>query len=307
MKKSAGIILFFIDGIGIGESNPQINPFYAANCDSICNLLNNSRLFKLDANLGVKGLPQSATGQTAIFTGKNGSMAVGRHINGQPTPTLVDIINKGNLFTELAGKGISVTNSNVYRNEYLKLMNDPSNKRYKPSVTSVMTMSAGLPFRNVEEYDAGLGIYHDITGNVLVEHGYAAYTISPSEAAVRLFNVSRQFGFTLFEHFMSDVIGHNKDLVKSIEEVQLLDSFIGYLVQLLDVQKDLLVIVSDHGNLEDASVKVHTKNKVPFILYGLKDIVDVSVNEYTESHGQISDLTHIMPLLLSIASKTFNV
>jgi phosphopentomutase len=50
-----------------------------------------------------------------------------------------------------------------------------------------------------------------------------------------------------------------------------LEKFDGFLVGILegiDSGNTLLIITSDHGNLEDISIKTHTRNPVPLILYG---------------------------------------
>ena len=48
----------------------------------------------IDAALGIEGLPQSATGQTALFTGVNAPQLVGMHISAFPTQDLRDTIAK---------------------------------------------------------------------------------------------------------------------------------------------------------------------------------------------------------------------
>ncbi len=288
------IIFLFIDGFGIGQDDKSKNPVIAANTPNIDYMFGRYEVVKTDASLGIPGLPQSATGQTAIFTGINASKVLGRHLSGQPTITLKKIIYKNNLFAELLKRGLKVTNSNVYREEYLRNMLDPRDRRNRPSVTSVMTRSNGIEFRRVKDYNNGKGIYHDITGKILSQSGYDVKIISPEEAAVRLYDISRDYDFTLFEHFMTDIIGHRTDMGAAIEEIELLDAFLGALIKLLDPENDLLFITSDHGNIEDISVKTHTFNKVPTILIG-------KVPEGVL--GSISSLLDITPSVLKIFDK----
>ena len=263
------MIFVFIDGFGLGEHDKDKNPIYAANTPNLRYILENFNVIPTDATLGVPGLPQSATGQTAIFTGENASKVLGRHLNGQPTTTLKKLIIKNNMFKELASMGVSVTNSNAYRDEYLSKMLDTKDRRHRPSVTSVMTMSSGIEFRTIDRcYKMGKGVYHDITGNILIESGYDVDLITPEEAAERLYNISREYDFTLYEHFMTDIIGHKMDMDLAVREIELLDAFFGGLLKLLDLNEDILFITSDHGNIEDTSVKTHTYNKVPTIIEG---------------------------------------
>ncbi len=262
------ILFIFIDGFGIGDDDPSKNPVYAACTPGLDRLFSEGMVIPTDPLLGVPGLPQSATGQTTIFTGINAPKAVGRHVNAQPTRELREIIEQDNLFKMLIRDGYRVMNANAYRQEYLELMNDIRQKRYKPSVTSVMTMSAGLPFIKAEDYNLGKGIYHDITGQVIADHGYDIRIITPKEAADRYYSAAIEHDFTLFEFFLTDLVGHKRDMALGVKTIELMDDFLAALIGLIDPNKDLLLIASDHGNIEDLSVKTHTKNLVPTILYG---------------------------------------
>ncbi len=285
------MLFVFIDGFGIGENDADRNPLYAARTPALDRLFTEGLVLITDPLLDVPGLPQSATGQTAIFTGVNASRAVGRHVNAQPTKPLRDIIEQDNLFKMLLNKGFRVANANVYRQEYLDRMHDPSDKRYKPSVTSVMTMSAGMDFRRIEEYNEGKGIYHDITGQIIVDSGYDSYTVTPEEAASRYYSIAQEYDFTLFEHFLTDLVGHKMDMQLAIRTIETLDAFLDALIRLLKPEEDLLFITSDHGNIEDITVKTHTKNPVPTILYGkLPDNVKVEIRSLTDITPAVMEL-----------------
>jgi len=109
------LLFFFIDGIGLGENNPASNPFAKAKMPIITSLLGGRHLVKnsapyhnirasllaIDACLGVNGVPQSATGQAALLTGKNIPQAVGYHFGPWPNQIVVDRLEQGNLFPVL--------------------------------------------------------------------------------------------------------------------------------------------------------------------------------------------------------------
>ncbi len=86
------LLFLFLDGVGLGEDDPATNPFASTPMPHLTELLGGHRLVSdgfqdgdgklltdnarasllaMDACLGVEGLPQSATGQAALFTGKN--------------------------------------------------------------------------------------------------------------------------------------------------------------------------------------------------------------------------------------------
>ena len=88
LKKS--ILFFFVDGFGLtndNENNPisnfkimnnlDSNMFYTTNNDKKDYIKKGENwiLKPIDACLGVDGLPQSATGQSSIFTGENTAKA----------------------------------------------------------------------------------------------------------------------------------------------------------------------------------------------------------------------------------------
>lgn len=285
------MIFIFIDGLGLGENDENKNPLIRANTPYLDYIFKNFTVIPTDPCLGIPGLPQSATGQTAIFTGVNASSVLGRHLSGQPTLTLKKIILKNNLFKELIRRGLKVTNSNVYRQEYLDKMLDPKDRRTRPSVTSVMCLSCSRNFRTIDDYKQGNGVYHDIVGQILIDSGYEVDLINPEEAARRLYSISRNYDFTLYEHFITDIIGHTTDMEKAVSAIERLDSFLGGLIKLVDLKKDMIFITSDHGNIEDISVKTHTFNKVPTIIMG---------DALGEIRLKIESLLDITPAILKI-------
>lgn len=84
------VFLLFIDGVGLGECEDW-NPWYreptphlekrlggtSLTREAVGRHSKNCLLLSTDAKLGVEGLPQSATGQATIFTGRNAPKAMG--------------------------------------------------------------------------------------------------------------------------------------------------------------------------------------------------------------------------------------
>ncbi len=256
------MIMIFIDGLGIGQNSPS-NPFIKANLPCWNYLVKTYGFFPADACLGVPGLPQSATGQTAIYTGENAPAVLGRHYSTRPTETLAEMIRRKNIFTALMERGFRVTFANVYTKEYLERMQEKPRGLFKPSATTLMNLSAKLPFRLLEVYSKGLGVYHDITGEGLRERGYDVMLLEPAKAAENLYGISREYDFTLFEFFISDLAGHSMDMEQAVQVLERLDRFLEKLLTLMNLENEVLVIASDHGNIEDLSVSTHTTNPVP--------------------------------------------
>ena len=67
------------------------------------------------------------------------------------------------------------------------------------------------------------------------------------------------------------------------------DEFIGGVLDTFDTAEMLLVLFSDHGNLEDMSTKSHTRNPVPLVAFG---------REHSRLTARVRKLTDIVPALL---------
>lgn len=281
------LILFFIDGFGIGEKDPEKNPIEAANSPNIHFLMEREIMIPTDASLDVEGIPQSATGQTALLTGINASKILGHHLNGYPSPTLRKILLEHSVFKKLKDLGFTVTNANMYNKKYLDSLD--KTKLTMASCSTVATIAASIPFRTVENMLNHNAVYQDITNHILIDMGYDVPIREPEEAAEILLKISRSYDFTFFEYFQTDITGHKKDFNKAVEIIELLDKFIGRLAKNLNREDTLLMITSDHGNIEDMSVNTHTKNKVPTFLIG---------NRAYEIAGKIKTILDITPAII---------
>lgn len=262
------IIFLFIDGFGIGEPDPDKNPFFRAKTPALDILMKGYGYFSADATLGVEGLPQSATGQATIYTGVNAPRELGRHWPARPTSMLADMVMRDNLFIRLKNRGYSVTFANVYTKEYMERMRENPRGIFKPSVTTLLCLSAGVRFRLIEDYLNGTGVFHDITGRMLRERGYDVPERTPEEAGESLYRISRDSDFTLFEFFVSDIAGHAADMEKAVSELELFDSMLAVLLSRVDLGSEMIWVASDHGNIEDLTVTTHTRNPVPVIAAG---------------------------------------
>ena len=261
MSNSLKILFVFVDGFGIGCEDPVINPLCDPRLPTLGTLLSNA--VPLDACLGVPGLPQSATGQATMLTGVNASEAMGRHIEGFPPPSLKKLIQHENLFRKLCKIGKQCTFANCYLNI------DPHRiPLRRQSVTTVMTLSALGRVRGNAELAAGRAVCHDITRWTMHTRGYEGPPITPEEAAEHLMATAAENDFTLFEHFLTDRAGHSGNPEKAFQCLEVLERFIARAVRFTDRPNHLLLLCSDHGNIEDLSVRTHTRNPVPLVAVG---------------------------------------
>ncbi|MGC8856443.1 MAG: alkaline phosphatase family protein, partial [Anaerolineae bacterium] len=88
--------------------------------------------------------------------------------------------------------------------------------------------------------------------------GFAdAPLFSPQQAGAQLANLARQYDFSLFEYWASDYAGHKQDMAWALDQLQTFDGVLAGLLQQWD-DDGLILITSDHGNLEDLSTRRHT-------------------------------------------------
>ena len=281
MKKT---IMIMIDGFGIPEKG-WFDSVYAESCDRKFLELLAEFAMPVDATMGIPGIPQSATGQTALFTGFNTAEIMDGHIQGFPGPKLRHLISEQNLFSTLIKCGINVTFANAYVKHTLREL---EKSKYR-SVTTVMTDVSIGKVKDLDDLLGGEAVYHDLTRKSLKER-YDVDEISPEHAAKDLINIARKYDFTLFEYFMTDRAGHKMDKELLAET---LSDFSSFFCKLIDYSKDdiAVILTSDHGNCEDCTTKRHTLNPVPLFLYGLP----------SPAPGEINSIDQIYHLICSLA------
>lgn len=280
------VFLLFVDGVGVGADDPAVNPLAAARMPALCSLLGGRPLTAAalpysgpdvaavltDPRLGVPGLPQSATGQTTIFTGVNASMAIGRHLNAYPTPNLKAILTEHSIFWRVVEAGLSATFLNAFNPGFFQWVAEgqPENpdRRRRPSSSTVAALAAGLQvFRTFEQLQQGDAVGFDIDHTILREMGYDLPPVDPREAGRRAARIAGRYHFSLYEHFLTDQAGHSQDQQQAVQVLERLDAFLAGVLEALP-EDVLLVITSDHGNVEDLTIRTHTDHDVATIVKG---------------------------------------
>ncbi|MBW6462831.1 MAG: hypothetical protein K0B84_01410 [Firmicutes bacterium] len=274
------LLFIFIDGVGLGYDEPG-NPFIITETPNITRILEGGRLtsssagfvgseaslLELDASLGISGLPQSATGQASIFTGFNAPAFLGEHVNGFPNSKLRKLLAARGVFRQLKKKGYKVCFANAYRPPFFELLRRGlPGERY--SCSTLVAYYGGLPFFSLDDLKERKALFMDITNDILLRMGCDVPGITPEEGALRMLEISKDFDFCLFEYFLSDLAGHMGEAKEAVRVISILDRFIGTITKNLNPEEELLLVSSDHGNIEDLTTRNHTMNKVPALLVG---------------------------------------
>jgi 2,3-bisphosphoglycerate-independent phosphoglycerate mutase len=173
MTTETSVLLFFIDGLGIGE-RIEANPLHELDAATPLAVFQNeepesyleSIVVPTDPRLGVEGRPQSASGQTTILTGVNAPQEIGYHKQGFPNKALLEIIKQKSIFKQLREAGIDQI---TFANAYTHLFFDERPRWV--SATTAAVEAAELPFRTVTDMQRGEAVFADFTNRLLIERG----------------------------------------------------------------------------------------------------------------------------------------
>jgi 2,3-bisphosphoglycerate-independent phosphoglycerate mutase len=295
-------IFLFLDGVGLGKTDPDVNPIFRARLPHLRSLLGgklphlglrrimaeSAVAIPLNATLGVEGLPQSGTGQATLFTGVNASKLIGRHFGPYPTTDLKPLIEQSNIFRQYKDSGHTVCFANAFPKQFFEYA--ASGKR-RLSVTTLSCRYADVPLFDADALLRDESVSADITRARWPELGYPHLPIiTPHEAGKHLWSLAARHTFTLFEYWLTDYAGHGRDMATAVETLERFDGLLGGLLENFDLKDYTLILTSDHGNIEDLSTKSHTRNPVPCVIAGRK---------HRELSTLLRNLAHVTPALLA--------
>lgn len=311
------LLFLFFDGIGLGDpEDRQQNPFNAARTPTLNALAGGQTwnasaqaaesdraiFIPTDANLGVEGKPQSATGQASIMTGLNVPAMVGQHYGPKPSPEVAAIIREGSVAKRLAEAGLESALLNVYASAYLA---EIERGKRLASANQMAMLCGGVAMLDGAAYLTQRGFSPDFTGQMwrdfaarhdeastawLAAHpGESIPTSSARESGHRIAARAQQVAFSFMDIWVTDYLGHRGRLEEGVGLLETVDEALAGLLEAWDDEQGSIIISSDHGNLEDLSQRGHTRNLVPTVLIGAQR------EKLAEG---LSDLTHITPAIL---------
>lgn len=264
------VAILFTDGVGVGPRDAATNPL--ARHEYLLSQFNDGSGSALpiggtrhdvDTTFGVSGRPQSASNQTAIFTGRPAPQLIGKHVLGYPNAPLRALLAEHSIVRAMRAAQRSVTFLNSFPLAYLDALNLPHAKsaddgiaiperyakRLKASASTLAFAAADAEFRTL----AAPGLTHDLK------------RVPPEDSAARFWKLAADF--TLFEHFLADEAGHAQDADAARDALFRFDTFARAVIASRPDDAHVL-ICSDHGNVEDLSTRSHTHNRVAVLHFG---------------------------------------
>ncbi|MGQ9549490.1 MAG: metalloenzyme [Roseiflexus sp.] len=299
------ILFLFVDGVGLAPEG-QDNPLSDAPTPTIRSLLRGALTIErvsvrsaallrpLDATMGVMGLPQSGTGQTALLTGVNAAAIHGRHQPYFPPVALRPLLAEHSFFRRLTESGRRVAFANAFGMHYREAL---ATRRLRRSASVIAAEGAGVRLRNDTDLHAGSALTWDITGEMIRAGGGYAPMISARTAGARLASLAVQYDLVFFETFITDLAGHGRlahlatpeqPRPTTAEQIHMaMERVDGLIAGALDTMRlgDTLLLTGDHGNAESLTAKTHTRNPIPLPVVGR----DVSHFEHLVSIVQVAD------------------
>jgi hypothetical protein len=281
------VALLFIDGVGIGARDASKNPLAKKDylvshfADGTGTALPHGGRFKaIDPTFGVDGRPQSASNQTSILTGQPAPKLRGEHLMGYPDEGLRTLIAEHSIVKALVAKGRTAAFANAYPAGFLdhvqlermpSATSDlpggplPNSRRIGASAGPLAFAAAGVPIRTFDDVRRGKGLTHDIDGRLAARRFKDLPERTAAEAAKVFWDLSRDF--THFEHYLADEAGHARSETEATAALETFDAFARAVVEAKPADA-LVLVTSDHGNVEDLSIRSHTRNPVPLLAFG---------------------------------------
>lgn len=272
-------LLLFVDGVGLAPEAPG-NPLATVPMPALAAALGapltaeavgrggaGVALAALDAALGVPGLPQSATGQTALFTGVNAPAALGRHVAAFPGPRLGALLAAHSVLRRAAEAGRAVAFANPFSQGYFDEVAAGRRRHSATTLAALAAVPAGARLRDLDDLAAGRACAWDVRRDHLRRFAPGLAEVGDEEAGGHLAALAAGHDLVLWETFMTDLAGHGRLGWSAAEALGRLDGLLSGVLAARSRELTVL-LVSDHGNLEEAGHRRHTANPVPLLALG---------------------------------------
>jgi 2,3-bisphosphoglycerate-independent phosphoglycerate mutase len=299
MAATARVLFVFLDGVGIGVDDAEVNPFFQARIPHLTTLMGgrvptleaplvrgaDGSAFPLSATLNVEGTPQSGTGQAALLTGESTAEMFGRHFGPWTPVQLRPLVEESSVLKRAQAHSLDVAFANAYPKGW------PGHRGGRRIAgPPLAARGAGLLTRHEEALGSGDAVSSEIVNDGWRNHlGHDGLPeISASEAGANLAGIANRHDLTLFAHYTTDTAGHRGQMVGGVQALERVDRFLTGVAEVLN-DDVLLFIASDHGNLEDVTGG-HTTNPV----------LGVARGPGAEAAARLTDIRQVCAFILGV-------
>jgi bisphosphoglycerate-independent phosphoglycerate mutase (AlkP superfamily) len=147
----------------------------------------------------------------------------------------------------------------------------------------------------LEDLQEGQALSADFTAQGWREHLQLPETpvLTPEQAGERMATLMKDYDLAIFEYWLSDYAGHHQDMQAAQSLLETFDQVLSGLLEAWDDGQGLILITSDHGNMEDLGTRRHTANPVPGLIIG-----DPIIRQNFAS--DLIDIIGVSPAILNI-------
>jgi len=297
MAATPRVLFLFLDGVGIGDGEASLNPFFEARIPALTRAMGGriptldkpivrgpgGNAFPLSATLDVGGTPQSGTGQAALLTGESTAELYGRHFGPWTPVRLRPLVEEQSVLRLAREQGLNV----AFANAYPKWWPGPRGGR-RIAGPPLAARGAGLLTRHEEALGSG-----DAVSSEIVNDGWRDQLghdwlpeVTESEAGANLAGIANRHDLTHYAHYTTDTAGHRGQMTGGVAALERVDRFLAGVADNLD-DDVLLLLASDHGNLEDVSGG-HTTNPV----------LGVASGPMSDEASRLTDIRDVCPFIL---------
>jgi hypothetical protein len=162
-----------------------------------------------------------------------------------------------NVLSRAQTRGVCCTFANAYPSQFHHLA---WSKR--PAGPPLAAKGAGLLTRHEGHLAEGTAISSEILNSAWrTRLGFKQIPeIAPDKAGQNLARLTHEAELTFFAHYATDTAGHERKMEPAVAALERVDLFLAGVLSELS-SGTLLVVASDHGNIEDVT-KGHTHNPV---------------------------------------------
>jgi 2,3-bisphosphoglycerate-independent phosphoglycerate mutase len=194
---------------------------------------------------------------------------IGEHYGPKPNPAIRELLAQDNFFKQVITAGKKAALVEAYPPMW---HHDHNRGKSLRSSYQQAAYEAGQELFGIEAVIEGKALTPEWTSEAWLTYlklrDVPPYT--PEEAGQKLVRISREYDFAMHAHWMTDMVGHRGPVERGVELLELFDKVMTGVVNEWDDEEGLIIITSDHGNLEDVSHRNHTENEIPTLIIGSK-------------------------------------
>ncbi|HKK94441.1 MAG TPA: alkaline phosphatase family protein [Longimicrobiales bacterium] len=223
----------------------------------------------------------------------NAAREFGRHFGPWVPTALRPLVRDENLLVRAGRAGHRTAFANAYPSGW------PGERaRRRVAGPPLAALGAGRLDRHAEHLARGEAVSSEIVNDGWIRHlgPDDLPRPTPREAGRTLAAIAAPGGLTMYAHYATDTAGHRSDVSAGVAALERVDDFLGGVLEALP-PSHRLVVVSDHGNIEDVR-RGHTRNPALGLVVGGRGDSDSRAEDAAERLTSLMRVPEVVMALL---------